>query len=168
MSLIPLFTLAISFFLMVDDPKPTIEEAYRAWHKGLASRNKLEQEKTFKSMLAEQRDIDFLFPRYASKLWPIIEQTRKQSISNLDKFAQAFTGAGGVTGIKVTNLRESEKKREEYADLFKMIPKDVPVCELLVSYERSSASHGAYIYVNGRWIWFQAIQTIPDLIKKLN
>jgi hypothetical protein len=168
MCLMQLGALVTALIIAFDEPKPTIEDTYRAWYRGFSSRNKLEQEKTLKSMIVEQRDIDYLFPRYSSKLWPIFEQHRKQMLENVDKFAQGFTGAGPVTGIKVTNLRESEKRREEYAELFKMIPKDVPVCELLISFERSSTNQSAYIYVNGRWIWFQGIQTLPALIKKLN
>ncbi|HMO36322.1 MAG TPA: hypothetical protein PKA06_09785 [Gemmatales bacterium] len=151
-----------------EEPQPGIEDTYRSWVRELLTNNKLQQEKTIKSMLPDQRDIEYLFPRYASRLWPIIENSRKQTVSNADKLVQAFAKAGRVTNIKVVNIRENEKKQEVFAEVLKILPKEVPICDLVVGFEKSSTVSGTYLFVHGRWIWFQALETLPPVLKQLD
>lgn len=50
-------------------PKPSLEEAYRGWYKEFSSTKKEDWEKTLRSMMPEKKDVEYLFPKHAEKLW---------------------------------------------------------------------------------------------------
>ncbi len=159
--------LLFSMTTIVEEPKITIEDAYRGWFKGLASSSKLVQENTIKSMLPEQRDIEFLFPRYAGKLWPIMEQNRKAMVKSVDSLAQNIAGRGAIINIKVIKVRENEEKKKDFEAILAILPKDIPLIDLAVSVEKGGGASGTYLYVNGRWIWIQSLESLPELLKRL-
>lgn len=159
--------LLFSISAFVEEPKMTIEEAYRGWFKGLASPSKLTQENTLKSMLPEQRDIELLFPRYKGKLWPIFELNRKAMLKNAENVVQNIAGRGAIINIKVINVRENEDKKRDFEAILAILPKDIPLIDLAVSVEKGGGASGTYLYVNGRWIWIHSLQSLPELLKRL-
>lgn len=167
MLVLQLCSLLCAMTTIVEEPKITIEEAYRGWFKGLASPSKLIQENTIKSMLPEKRDIEFLFPRYTGKLWPVFEQNRKVMVLSADKHAENIAGRGAIINIKVVKIRENEERKKEFEAILAILPKDVPLIDLAVSVEKGGAASGTYLYVNGRWIWIHSLQSLPELLKKL-
>jgi hypothetical protein len=167
MFVLQLCGLMFAMTTTVEEPKTTIEEAYRGWFKGLASPSKLTQESTVKTMLPEQRDIDLLFPRYVGKLWPIMEQNRKAMVQKTDSVAQNIAGRGAIVSIKVIKIRENEDKKKEFEAILAILPKDIPLIDLAVTVEKGGGASGTYLYVNGRWIWIHSLQSLPELLKRL-
>jgi hypothetical protein len=45
-----------------------VEDAYRAWHKGMTSGKEEDKEKALRDILPRKKDIEHLFPKQAEKL----------------------------------------------------------------------------------------------------
>ena len=148
-------------------PKLTLEEAYRDWHKGFGSKNKEDREKTLRSMLPNQKDIESLFPKHADQLKPIIAGGTELLVENVDKIAAEVTKSGKIEKVNAKDIREKDPNGR-CQRLFELIPKNVPVFDISVRYANGDGSGSEYyVYLHERWIWINGLDRFPELLDKL-
>jgi len=147
--------------------RPDLEKAYRAWYQGLSSKDKAEREKTLRSMLLEKKDVEFLFPKEAGRLWPLWEKAHDNLIRNFDTIAMEATRHGAVEKVEPIDVRKDKKKSVIYKQVLDLIPKDVPVFELAVTFKNGSGGSGAYVLVNDQWRLVRDFDGIPKVLEKL-
>lgn len=147
-------------------PRPAPEDAYRAFHDGVTSGKKEEQEKALKAILPTRKDVEYLFPRDADKLWPVVEAGNEFLLKNLDKVAEEEARPGAIKSIKCGDLRQGPGA-DSYKKVLTMIPKDVPVVDIYVHGEKGGGGTDALVYVNGRWIFIRNLNVYPDILEKL-
>ena len=146
-------------------PKPTLEEAYRQWHRGFTSKKKEDREKTLRSMLASQKDVECLFPKHAEKLWPLWAKGNEFLLENVDKIADEVTKGGEIKAVEAIDVRkDKDRSTGQYKRLLEIIPKDVPVFDYEV---RRANGGGSFVYLNHRWIWIKDLDTFPKILEKL-
>ena len=144
------------------EPKPSIDEAYRAWAKGLASTDADERLKTLKSMLPTKADVTFLFPDAVEKLWPLLDQNQKRLEEHVDDLAREI-GGEKISKIEVIDVRQHAAPKR-FEALLSMVPKDLPICRLIVQRDKGGGGSGCYVYRDGRWFWFQGLESIPEFL----
>jgi hypothetical protein len=150
------------------EPQPSLEEAYRIWHKGFASGVKEEREKTLRSMLPDQKDVEYLLPKHAAKLWPKFEEAFKEMMMHVDEIAAEVTRHGEIQKIEVTDVRKDKMLANgSYKDILAIIPPDVTLCDLHVIGAKGSGGSGTYVYVNKHWRFIKDFDTLPPFLEKL-
>ena len=149
-------------------PKQTVQDAYLQMHKEMASGNKEKQSKALKAMMPTKKDLEYLFPKHADKLWPGYEEENKSILKSVDMVAKEITRRGEVEKIEATDVRKDKDDSEgRYKRVLAMIPKDVPVFKLLVRKKNSSSGSPPFVYVNKRWILMRGLDDIPQDIDDL-
>jgi hypothetical protein len=148
-----------------EKPKPTLEEAIRAMHKGLCSKDKEERLKAIKSVLIEKKDVEVLFPKHAEIVWKHLEPENKKAIEMCDEIAKQEASSGEIKEVFPIDMRGKDG-RSSYKRVLSILPKDVPVFEAGIKYEKGGSRTGAIVFVNGRWIPILDLEKIPDLIDK--
>ena len=151
------------------DPKakPTLEQAIRQFHDGLASKKKEDREKTLRSVLPNKKDVETLFPKHAAKLWPLWEKGNDFLLENVDNIAREVTRGGGIKEVKAIDMRK-EKNPQGYKELFEIIPKDIPVFDYSIRHVNGDGSGGgSYVYLNQRWLWIKDLDSFPRILEKL-
>lgn len=147
--------------------KPTLEEAVRAWHKGMASKNKEDREKTLRAMIPNQKDIERLFPKHAEKLKPILAKGTQPLVENVDKIAAEMTKSGEIESVKVTDVRKQDPNGR-CKRVFEIIPKDVAVYIISIRYKNGDGSGSEYyVFVHHRWVWISGLDQFPKVLEKL-
>jgi hypothetical protein len=148
-----------------EKPKTTLEETFRALHKGLSSKDKEERLKALKAFLVEKKDIEVLFPKHVDIVWKHVEEHRKQAIEMCDEVAKQETKLGDIKEVFPIDMRGKDGG-ETYKRVLSMIQKDVPVFEAGIKYEKGGSRTSSMVYVNGRWISIWGLYKIPDLLDK--
>ena len=138
-------------------PMMTLEETFRAWHRGFSSDKKEDWEKTFRSMVPTKKDLQHLFPMHADKMWPYAEKDFEEKLKALLKSGpKEIIGMGAIKKIELIDVRKEEEPRKKFAKALQIIPADVPVFQLRIEYERGTRDFGdatACLQVNGRWFY---------------
>lgn len=148
--------------------KPTLEQAYRKWHAGLAAKDKKDREKALRSMLPDEKDIRFLFPKHADKLLPLWIKGEAHLINHVDDIAKEVTRRGEPTKVTGEDVRKDKGLLKGYKRILEIIPMDVPVFEMRRTFADGGGSGGgSYLYVRDRWIWIKDLETFPDFLEKL-
>ncbi len=148
--------------------KPTLEQAYRQWHKGLSSEEKAEREKALRSILPNQKDVEYLFPKHADKLWPLWAKGNEFLVENVDKIAAEVTKGGEIKRIEAIDVRKDKNGLERYKRILEIIPKDVSVFDIVVRRADGGFSGGgSYLYLSDRWIWIRDLDEFPRILDKL-
>ena len=142
---------------------PTLEQAFRAWHKGLSSKEKQEQIDALRSMLPAKKDIEYLFPKHADKLWPQMEKANQLLVDNVGKLAAEFTKGGDIRKVEVIDARKEEK----YQRILAVIPQDVIVCRAFVEREQRASGSSTFLFVGDRWIWIRGLEGMAEYLEKL-
>ena len=140
----------------------SLETTYTKWTKELSSNNKVDRVKTLESMLPQKKDVEYLFPKYADKVWSAFSEVRKEIIAKEAEFAGEFVRSKDQQPNYIDIRKEKDDMviRLRYQRLLEIIPKDVAVYE--------SRSITAFVYVNGRWIWFPLIDgCLPENLEKV-
>jgi hypothetical protein len=148
--------------------KPSLEEAFRAWDKGRSSANREARVKALRSLLPTKEDIAYLFPKHAEKLWPRFEQGIQFLVENVDRFAREVTRGGAIEKVKAIDVRKDKDRASgSYKRLLPMIPRDVPVFELVVRRAKVSSGGGTYLHRNGRWFWIKDLEAFQKFLDQL-
>jgi hypothetical protein len=151
----------------------SLEETFRGWHKGFSSGKKEDWEKTFHSMYPTKKDLEYLFPRHAEKMWPVLEQDFQEKLKGLLKNGdKEITANGAIKKIQPIDVRKDENARKRFAGALATIPKQVPVFQLAVEYERGTrtfADATACLRVQGRWFCIpEFAEFSPQMLEKLD
>jgi uncharacterized protein (TIGR03067 family) len=151
------------------EPTPSLDQAIREWHKGLASPKKEERVKALKLMLPTEKDIEGLFPKQGEKLWPFFEKVNKALLDHVDDVSRELTEGGAIKKIKAIDVRKDKRKSSDsYKRILALIPEDVEVYEATVDYEKDlSAGGGTYLYHGGRWFFIRDFDTFPEELDKM-
>jgi hypothetical protein len=148
--------------------QPTLEEAYRKWHSGLAAKEKADREKSLRSMLANQEDVKYLFPKHADKLWPLWAKGNEFLVENVDQIAKEVSRGGEIVKVEAIDMRKEKKPPQGYKRLFEIIPKNVPVFEISVQRaDGGGGSSASYVYLKNRWLWIKDLDTFPRILEEL-
>ena len=152
------------------DAKPTLEQAYRKWYVGYASKKKEDREKTLRSMLPSEKDIEYLFPKHAKKLIPLFAKGDEFLLQNVDRIAEEVTHKGAeLESVATIDVRTDKNRAQRYKQILEIIPKDVPVFEISVRRKDGSGSGGgSYLLVKDRWIWIKDLDAFPRALEKLD
>ncbi|MGH7172166.1 MAG: hypothetical protein ACRELG_17970 [Gemmataceae bacterium] len=145
---------------------PTLEEAYRTFHAGMASAKKEEQIKALKTFLPTRKDIDVLFPKHAAIVWKDEQAAQKLMIEHHADVAQEVTRNGPIKRIVKHDLRALKNPSKGYQRVLAMIPRDIPIYAIHVFKEQAGGGTEAFLLVNGRWIFFKDIDAVPERIDK--
>jgi len=149
--------------------KPTLEEAIRAFYKGMASDKKEERLKALEQILFTQQDLEVLFPKHAAKFRKQFEEGRTKLLENCDDFAKEVTKHGAVKKVETTDLRTSKRANTSFKRLFSMIPKDIEVFEVHVDGEDGGGGTStSYLFVNKRWIFIRDADALADFLDGAN
>lgn len=147
--------------------KLSLDEAYRNWHQGFSSKDKADREKALQSMLPTKKDVEYLFPKHAEKLWPKWVMGNQFLMDNVDKIAAEVTAGGALIKVDAIDVRAEKDRAQGYKRLFEMIPKDVPVFDIAVKHEKRGSGGGSYLYMNDRWLWIKDLDAFPEILDKL-
>jgi hypothetical protein len=150
------------------EPKPSLENAFRKWDKGFSSASNEDRVKTLREMLPSKDDIAYLFPKHAEKLWANFEKGKKFLENNVDKIAKEFTRRGEIKQVKVIDVRKDKDRASgEYKRLLAIIPMDVPIFDVIIERTNGSSGGGTYLHLKGRWFWIKDLGAVPDFLDKL-
>jgi hypothetical protein len=149
------------------DPKPSLDEAFREWHKGLTSAKEEDRVKALNSMLPTKKDIEALFPKQAEKAWPLIEMMNKHWLEHIDDVAKDMARQGEIKKITAIDMRKDKGGiADSYRRLLVTVPETVGVYEIRIEHEGGSGRGGTYLYHSGRWFWIRDCDTIPEELDK--
>jgi len=165
--------LTVCFFCVVtpsggwaeEKQKQTIEQAFRAFSKGISSNDKEERLKAIKAFVADKKDVEVLFPKHVEIVWKHFGEHRKQAIEMCDEIAKSETRLGEIKEVFPMDMRGKDG-RDSYKRVLAMIPKDVPVFVVGIKYEKGGAQSSAIVFVNDKWVVMWGLQTMPDFIEK--
>jgi len=156
--------LAVAVFLSAIPPVdagkkpkviPSLEDAFRAWQKGLSSEQPKQREAAVRSMwMLTKKGVQILFPTRADRIWPHIEKMNEEFLRQVDDIAKEKTPYGAVVRVTAIDVRN---KNFEQACPF--IAANVPVVSYEVELEHGAWNGGPCVYVDGRWVW---IIDLPD------
>ena len=147
--------------------KPTLEATYRMWYAGFSSKKMEEREKTLRSMMPTQKDLQYLFPKHAKQLWPKFEKGIEFLAKNADKIADEVTKGGELKAIEAIDIRKIKDRTPGYKRLLEIIPKDVAIFDIRVTRAERSSGGGTYLYLHERWIWINDLDTFPEMMEKM-
>lgn len=147
----------------------SLEDAYRAWHRGLASKNREERQKTLRSMMPTKKDVEYLLPKYAKKLWPRLEPEIEFLVKNADPAAQEWTRGSALKSFEASNVRKDENASDLHKQLLALIPSDVPIFEVYVTHvgKDERRKKAFFMYVHKRWRWISPVSVNPASLEKL-
>ncbi|HTT84842.1 MAG TPA: hypothetical protein VMF67_15305, partial [Rhizomicrobium sp.] len=145
---------------------PTLEDAYRAFHAGMASAKKEEQIKALKAILPTRKDIEVLFSKHADIVWKDEQAQQKLLREHYADVAREVTRKGAIKRIVKHDVRAEKDPSTGYKRVLAMIPRDIPIYTIDVFKEQASGGTGAFLLVNGRWIFFKGIEAMPEIIEK--
>lgn len=150
------------------EPKPSLEDAYRAWYKGFASARKEDREQAIRSMMPTRKDIAYLFPKHVDKLWPKFEKGIQFAVANVDRLARHFTQGGAIKTVTAIDVRKDVNRASgSYKRILTIIPKDVSVFRLIVEQEKRSSGGGTYLFLNRHWFWIKDLDSFPRVLDTL-
>jgi hypothetical protein len=149
-----------------EKPRPTPEEAYRAFDKGMRSDKKEDRLKALEAIQPTKKDLEVLFPKEADKISKLYAEHLKAMREHCDDIAKEATMLGAIRKFRLTDLRQDEKAGERYKAVFSMMPKDIPVMDLYVFQENGGFSQDPFLFVNGHWISIPSLDVIPKLLEK--
>lgn len=148
------------------DPVESLEPAIKAFHESLATGDTDEVAKQCQKILPQHDDVVALFGKeyedvgdfadLASKFYELKVQV--MILSNKER-------PKSVTKYEVFDQRKSGNKM--YAKVLPLIPKETLVYRAISRDKSGGGGSGPYIYVNGRWIWFQGFDSVPEVKKDL-
>lgn len=151
-----------------DEPKPSLEEVFRALHKGLTSGKKEEQEKALKAILPTKEDIEALFPKQSKKYWPLFEEANKRCLDNTDKIAKEIGKAKTIEKVTAIDVRKDKRLASgRYKGLLGILPPDVGVYEYSIERDSGFSSGGTFFYRKGRWFWIRDADVLPEELDKI-
>jgi hypothetical protein len=150
--------------------KLTLADAYRKWYTGFASKKKEDREKALRSMLPNEKDIEYLFPKHAKKLLPLFAKGDEFLVENVDRMADEITHKGvELESVKTIDVRTDKDMAKQYKKILEIIPKRVPVFEISVRRkDGSGSSGGSYLFLKERWIWIKDLDAFPPALDNLD
>ena len=141
--------------------------------------------KKLKAILPTKEDFKILFPKDSDMLWSNFEGEYLDFIQNVDKGVTELSKEEWIK-IEVLNLREkgTSKRYEKilkkihknimvgdlekrYEKVWQLIPKNIPVFHVVKKTEKHFKDSGPYIFINGRWIYFNRLTDTPVIISKI-
>src|ERR1043165_4989076 len=123
---------------------------------------------TLWSMMATQKDIEYLLPKYAEKLWPRIEPEMEQWAKNVDAFAKEWTQGRELKSLVAENIRNDKGALPEVKKLIEMIPKNVSIYRLNVDYQGGGGDRKSFFfYIRGRWMWIPPLNVAPAALESV-
>ena len=144
---------------------PSLDAAYRDFHKGLSATTKEEKLKPIDAFLPTRKDIETLFPKDVEKIWALIEPNNRRIRDNVDQFAAEFTRGGAVKEIRVTDVRKTpDLANGRFKDLLALISNEIPLANLAVVRDSATSGSSGYVYVNNHWTQIRGIEEIPALL----
>ena len=149
----------------------SLKSVFIAWQKDLLAEDPDTREKAISAMLPDAKDMAVLFPDHQEKLVRLFKSTgrfekvraRKKKANNLQKERKRFQSAKKFEAV---NQRDNDEFKR-YQEVLKIIPANIPVYTVAVHYEKGSYTWSAFLFVNGRWIWFKNFKKMPLLIPRL-
>ena len=154
-------------------PTPeSLRQTKAHWEQDMFSADPAERIAVIDEMYPSRKDVEVLFPEQAAKLARLVElvkiRMKKRIESVPDKELQEERGKRTkILGIETFNVRKDDPSRR-FATVLKVIPPEVPVYRIIVSYEKGGAGSSSYLFVNGRWVHFQGLESIPEILPKLD
>ena len=91
------------------EPKPSLDEAFRVWHKGLTSDKEEDRVKALKSMLPTKKEVEALFPKKAEQAWSLVEMMNKYLLDHIDDLAKDMASGGAIK--KITPIDRPRKSK---------------------------------------------------------
>jgi hypothetical protein len=143
-----------------------LQEVVLNFHKDMSGDNDEVKLKALRALLPTRKDLEVLFPNHAEKLWAKMEPALKEMEKHLPELTKELSGGGEIKKVDTIDMR-LETGRRGFNKLFEIIPKDIPVYETIVRRESRTSGGAAYTRVNGRWIFFRGLDSVPDLLEKL-
>jgi uncharacterized protein (TIGR03067 family) len=151
-----------------DEPKPSLEEVYRALHKGLTSEKKEEREKALKAVLPTKKDVETLFPKHAEKYWPLFEEENKYVLDHTDEIAKAIGKAKTIETVTARDVRQDKELTSgKYKRLLEMLPPDVGVYKYDIKTDYGGSGGETFFYRKGRWFWIKDAYALPEELDKI-
>ena len=127
-----------------DEPKPSFEQAYRAYFEGISSEDKEAREKALRAVQPTKEDIETLFPDHAKTLWPNFEQMNAFLLKNSDKFGEQMRRKGALKKVEGIDVRKDKTSGSYKRAVLAMIPKDIIVYDYAETHERGFSGAGPF------------------------
>jgi hypothetical protein len=133
----------------------------------MSSNKKEDREKTLRSMLPNQKDMEYLFPKHADKIKPLLAKGTAELLEHVDDIAKEITRGGEIKSVDARDIRAKDPNGP-CKRLFEVIPKDVPVFDSRTTYVNGGSSGSEYyVFLHGRWIWIGGLDRFPELLEKM-
>ncbi|MCJ8331459.1 MAG: hypothetical protein HRT89_05040 [Lentisphaeria bacterium] len=146
------------------DYAKSLSNRLKEFHKEMGDKSIDVQKKALQDILPRKADLKILFPKDADMLWKKLEAHYKNLIKHIDKVAAELTGREW-TKIRAIDVRENDVS-ERYGEVLKLIPKNIPVFRVVKKSKKGSAGSSSYLFLDERWIHFQGLEVIPEIISQ--
>ncbi len=143
----------------------SLKRALRAFYAGMAAKTEKKRRAALDALLPRRNDLETLFPGRGERLWTMMSPGLDDLRGRTAEIARDFSGR--VVSIEVIDVRR-EKTYGRPRSALAMIPEDIPVYRAVTRRGRVRASgSSSYLFVNGRWIFIQDLEAIPQILDEL-
>lgn len=142
----------------------SLEEAFRAYHKGMTSKDKADHQKALLAWLGKKDDVTTLFAKYpAADLYTFVLNTTLEG--DAEEYANREKESGEIKSIEAIDLRSSAGAGYRMSAVERVTPADVPIYALRIGYEEelNPTSIAPVFFVNGRWAWMPGLEKMVPL-----
>lgn len=151
-------------------PTPeSLEQTKARWNQAVVSADAAERGTVIDEMWPNRKDVDILFPDHAEKLTRFLELAKsrmKKQVENAPEkeLQEERERRRNVRKIETINVRINDKSGR-FKAILKIIPPDVPVYRIV---EKGGGGSSTYLFLNGRWIHFMGLESVPEILSKLD
>lgn len=146
-------------------PEEIVKAAITQVHAGIASTDPAAQKKAVEILLPDAKTMQKLFGDDAKLIVPTMEKFNQEMRDSISEIREEFTKTGAIKKIELTDCRK-EKDQTAYKKLFETIPKDIPVFNYHIEYERGASGGGCYVVLDGKARFIKGLESAPEFIAK--
>jgi len=134
-------------------PQSLIDATTR-WYEGLGSSEPEKQRLAMESVLPSDEDVRAVFGVHAPAVLPYVVKIRGQILEKLPDIVEDIAGKVPFLSTEVVDLR-SDPDIKPGQDPFANIAPNALVYRVIARSKTESLKTTAFVYVNGRWVWFK-------------
>ena len=147
------------------DHAQSLKKSLQAFHEKMKDDSRDVRKKALEGILPTKADVKTLFPKHADAIWGFLDRHNKQMIAHVDEVTAELNRHEWID-FETIDVRKLDVSGR-YGNVLKVLPKKIPIFRVIKKAKSSSAGSSSYLFLNGRWIHFQSIESVPDLVKQL-
>jgi len=141
-----------------------IKDGITAFRKDIVSDDEATRVKAFDRVMPDKEFMVKLFGKEDGELlWPDIEKYLGEMRKETVEFKKELEPMGDIKEIELINARD-EGEALKYAELLKIIPKEIPVYRAVITDQKGAGGSSSYLVVDGKFRWFRGIEAAPEVL----